>query len=220
MHMPDQDGFGLVEEIRRTPQVASTSVVMLSSGGSRGDTERCHQLKIVSSLSKPVRRSELQAAVLDVRGLSVAAANPGNTNPAQNHQPDKGLHILLAEDNRVNREVASRFLKKMGHTLVIAENGREALTKLSQESFDLVLMDVQMPELDGITATQLIREEEKSTGLHIPIVAMTAHAMTGDRERCKAAGMDGYVSKPVKASDLEAAIANAMQNNNSGQPVA
>jgi signal transduction histidine kinase/CheY-like chemotaxis protein/ligand-binding sensor domain-containing protein len=220
MHMPDQDGFGLVEEIRRTPRIASTSVVMLSSGGSRGDAERCHQLKIVSSLSKPVRRSELQAAVLDVRGLSVAAANPGNTNPAQNHQPDKGLHILLAEDNRVNREVASRFLKKMGHTLVIAENGREALTKLSQESFDLVLMDVQMPELDGITATQLIREEEKSTGLHIPIVAMTAHAMTGDRERCKAAGMDGYVSKPVKASDLEAAIANAMQNNNSGQPVA
>ena len=221
MHMPDQDGFGLVEEIRRTPQVASTSVVMLSSGGSRGDAERCHQLEIVSSLSKPVRRSELHAAVLAVRGKSEAeTTSPGKANTAENQQRDKGLHILLAEDNRVNREVASRYLKKMGHSLVIAENGLQALTMLSQGSFDLVLMDVQMPELDGIAATERIRKKEQSTGLHIPIVAMTAHAMNGDRERCLAAGMDGYVSKPIKAPDLEAAIMSAMRTRNAEQPVA
>jgi signal transduction histidine kinase/DNA-binding response OmpR family regulator len=220
MHMPDQDGFGLVEEIRQMPRTSSIPVVMLSSGGSRGDAERCHKLGIAFSLSKPVRRNELHSAILAIRGQSEMAKNSGKIKVAESRNPDAGLHILLAEDNRVNREVASRFLKKMGHTLVMAENGREALTKLSQERFDLVLMDVQMPELDGITATQIIREEEKSTGLHIPIVAMTAHAMNGDRERCKAAGMDGYVSKPVKAPDLEAAIASAMQNNDAEQPVA
>jgi two-component system, sensor histidine kinase and response regulator len=120
--------------------------------------------------------------------------------------PSTGLHILLAEDNRVNQTLAMRLLAKRGHTVVIAGDGREALAALDRESFDLVLMDVQMPEMDGFEATAAIRAREKDTGTHIPIVAMTARAMSGDRERCITAGMDDYVSKPINLAELSAAI--------------
>jgi CheY-like chemotaxis protein len=122
------------------------------------------------------------------------------------------LHILLAEDNRVNQAVASRILAKLGHSLVIANNGLEAIEQLKQQAFDLVLMDVQMPEMDGILATKVIREHEKSTHDHIPIIAMTAHAMTGDRDRCLAAGMDGFVSKPITPEEVDAAILAALND--------
>jgi CheY-like chemotaxis protein len=122
------------------------------------------------------------------------------------------LHILLAEDNRVNQAVASRILAKLGHSLVIANNGLEAIEQLKQQAFDLVLMDVQMPEMDGILATKVIREHEKSTHDHIPIIAMTAHAMTGDRDRCLAAGMDGFVTKPITPEEVDAAILAALND--------
>jgi CheY-like chemotaxis protein len=122
------------------------------------------------------------------------------------------LRILLAEDNRVNQAVASRILAKLGHILVIANNGLEAIEQLKQQAFDLVLMDVQMPEMDGILATKVIREHEKSTHNHIPIIAMTAHAMTGDRARCLAAGMDGFVTKPITPDEVDAAILAALND--------
>ena len=122
----------------------------------------------------------------------------------------KGLHILVAEDNRTNQTVATRMLGKMGHSPVVANNGKEALLLLTTHRFDLVLMDIQMPEMDGLTTTRKIRESENGTRLHMPIIAMTAHAMKGDRERCLAAGMDGYVSKPVSSQELEKTIAGVL----------
>jgi CheY-like chemotaxis protein len=117
---------------------------------------------------------------------------------------------LLAEDNPINRLVAVRLLEKRGHTVVVAVNGRDALEKLDQDCFDLVLMDVQMPEMDGFEATAMLRENERATGYHVPVLAMTAHAMQGDRERCLAAGMDGYVSKPVNVDNLFSTIERAL----------
>ncbi len=123
----------------------------------------------------------------------------------------RSLRILLAEDNLVNQAVATRLLQKLGHSLVVAHNGQEALAHLARQPFDLVLMDIQMPEMDGLAATRKIRHDETLTGAHIPIVAMTAHAMKGDRERCLAAGMDGYVSKPINAANLKEQIATVLQ---------
>jgi CheY-like chemotaxis protein len=123
----------------------------------------------------------------------------------------KGLYILLAEDNRINQLVATRSLAKMGHSVVVVGNGKEALSLLATQPFDLIFMDIQMPEMDGLTTTARIREGETVTHTHIPIIAMTAHAMKGDRQRCLSAGMDGYISKPISASELEIAIAEALQ---------
>ena len=121
--------------------------------------------------------------------------------------PTKGLHVLLAEDNRTNQTVATRMLQKMGHSVVVADNGNDALLLLATNRFDVVLMDIQMPEMDGLSTTMKIRESERETRLHLPIIAMTAHAMKGDRERCIEAGMDGYVSKPISGRELEEALA-------------
>jgi CheY-like chemotaxis protein len=126
--------------------------------------------------------------------------------------PVVSLRILLAEDNQVNQTVAVRILEKMGHSVVVANNGNEALSLLAQKSFDLVLMDIQMPEMDGFTATKRIREAEVQSRSHMPIIAMTAHAMKGDRERCLEAGMDGYVSKPVARPELEEAISGIVKS--------
>jgi signal transduction histidine kinase/CheY-like chemotaxis protein/ligand-binding sensor domain-containing protein len=209
MHMPEMDGFGLVAKIRSLPAMASIPVVMLSSGGHREDAELCRQLRIASFLSKPVRRRELLSAILAVLGHQSVSPSPAKVLPSRIPTHNKVFRILLAEDNRVNQAVASRLLAKLGYTLVIANNGKEAVYLLKQQTFDLVLMDVQMPEMDGIVATERIRECERSTHGHIPIIAMTAHAMQGDRERCMAAGMDGYITKPINADELEAAILTA-----------
>jgi two-component system sensor histidine kinase/response regulator len=209
MHMPDMDGFSLVEQIRRSPELSATTIMMLTSAGHRGDVERCRELGVAAYLYKPVRKQELLSSILAAIGHHKAIPQPAKAMlselPASNR-----VHILLAEDNRVNQAVAVRMLEMMGHCPVVANNGNEALLLLATQPFDLVLMDIQMPEMDGLTATKKIREGERQTQLHLPIIAMTAHAMKGDRERCLEAGMDGYVSKPINRRELEMAIAGAL----------
>jgi len=211
MHMPGMDGFGLVQEIQRRPEVLPVTVVMLTSAGHSGDAERCRELGIHSYLYKPVRKQELLAAILRALGHPQTVSVPPAVMPTGRPAQGKSLHILLAEDNRTNQTVATRMLQKMGHSVVVASNGKEALSLLTTHGFDLVLMDIQMPEMDGLTATRKIRERERETRLHLPILAMTAHAMKGDRERCIEAGMDGYVSKPINSQELEAAIASTLR---------
>jgi two-component system, sensor histidine kinase and response regulator len=155
------------------------------------------------------------AASGSLRDVRIATVDDNQTNRAIT-SPSRTLRILLAEDNRVNQAVASRHLAKLGHTLVIANNGQEAIDLLQQPTFDLLLMDVQMPELDGFLATKRIREHEKSTHGHIPIIAMTAHAMKGDRARCLAAGMDGYVTKPLNPEEVAAAILTVLHETPEG----
>ena len=210
MHMPEMDGFGLVEEIRRSPKLSPLTVVMLTSAGHPGDAEHCRKLGISSYLYKPVRKRELLAAILTALGHTQTASPAVAVVPTGRPPKLKSLHILVAEDNRTNQTVATRMLGKMGHAPVVANNGKEALLLLTTHRFDLVLMDIQMPEMDGLTTTRKIRESENGTRLHMPIIAMTAHAMKGDRERCLAAGMDGYVSKPVSSQELEKTIAGVL----------
>jgi PAS domain S-box-containing protein len=210
MHMPNMDGFSLVEQIRATPELAAATIMMLSSAGRRGDMARCQKLGLSASLTKPVRQQELRDAItraLDRRRAQPDAARvsgPGVERRAV--VPGTVLEILLAEDNAVNQRLATRLLEKRGHRVTVANNGREAVELLERSSYDLVLMDVQMPLLDGIEATTLIREREKETGIHQPIVALTAYAVKGDQDRCLAAGMDGYLPKPIRPEELDALL--------------
>jgi len=156
-------------------------------------------------LIKPITQSDLLGSILQVLGRRNAKAGPAQPKVVELARATRPLRILLAEDNPVNQRLALKLLEKRGHTVSVANNGREALEVLERarwEGFDVVLMDVQMPEMDGLEATASIRARERATGRHLPIIAMTAHAMKGDRERCLEAGMDGYVSKPVRAADL------------------
>jgi signal transduction histidine kinase/ligand-binding sensor domain-containing protein/DNA-binding response OmpR family regulator len=203
--MPDMNGFSLLEGLRQGPDsTAQAKVIMLTTAGQRGDAFRCREFGVASYLTKPVSRSELFDCVLHVLGPSVE--NGASVDPPIAHdtarEETRKLRILLAEDNVVNQKVAERLLEKHGHQVTLVLNGRQALAALDQENFDVVLMDVQMPEMDGFEATSAIRAKESRAGSHIPIIAMTAHAMTGDRERCLAAGMDGYVSKPIHPKEL------------------
>jgi CheY-like chemotaxis protein/HPt (histidine-containing phosphotransfer) domain-containing protein len=217
--MPEMDGISLVEEIQRRPGLASITSVMLSSGGGRGYAERCREIGVKAYLYKPVRRSELLAAILFAAGQQENKTDAPKAAPVQSTPSTGRLRMLLAEDNFINQAVATRVLEKLGHTLTIANNGKEALVLLEQQSFDLALMDIQMPEMDGIEATQQIRKKEALTGAHLPIIAMTAYAMTGDRERFIGAGMDGYVSKPINTSELQAAIASVLKGGSVDDPV-
>ena len=206
MQMPDMDGFGLAERIKHNPILAGATIMMLTSGGQRGDAARCRELGVTAYLTKPVKQSELWDAVLAALGRTPLENEPAALVTRHSLRESQQIYrILLAEDNRVNQSVATSLLEKRGHTVVVANNGREALALLAgaaHHKFDLVLMDVQMPEMDGFEATAAIRETEKEIGGHIPIVAMTAHAMKGDEERCLASGMDGYISKPIRQEDL------------------
>ena len=204
--MPGMDGFELADEIRRNPGL-SASIMMLTSAGQRGDAARCREVGLEGYLIKPVGQSELRDAILCVIGSKHGEAKPALVT-RHSLRDEKRLRILLAEDNLVNQKLAARLLEKQGHHVSIAGNGREALEQLEKQGFDLVLMDIQMPEMDGFEAAAAIRESEKLTATHVPIIAMTAHAMQGDRERCLAAGMDGYVPKPIKLQELMEAIKN------------
>ena len=204
--MPDVDGFQLAEEIRKDPRLSSTTILMLTSAGQPGDAARCRALGLEGYLTKPVSQSELLEAVLRVAGTKPPAAKPTFVTRHSLREERKSLRILLAEDNPVNQLLTLRVLEKHGHTVITAGNGRAALERLENGDFDLILMDIQMPEMDGLEATAAIRKDEGRAGKHLPIMAMTAHAMEGDRERCLAAGMDGYISKPIHAEDLIDAI--------------
>ncbi len=205
--MPEFDGFALAERIKQSPDSAQATVMMVTSGGERGDAARCHELGIAAYLTKPITQTELREAIL--MALRRPPARAAHTPVVTRHvlrTSRAQLRILLAEDNPINQTLAVRLLEKLGHRVVVVEDGQAALDMLAQRPFDLVLMDVQMPGMDGLEATAAIRAREGATGTHTPIIAMTAHAMQGDRERCWAAGMDGYVSKPIKLDDLDAAL--------------
>jgi len=214
VQMPEKDGFELVEEVKgRTGLGHKPLVVMLTSAGVRGDSVRCRQLGVSAYVTKPIRQSDLHKVLMIVLGdtaLRSGAPELVTRHSLREAGLSKRLEILLAEDNLVNQKLAARLLEKQGHKVTLASNGNEALAILGKQAFDLVLMDVQMPELDGFEATAAIREREKLTGAHQVVIAMTAHAMKGDRERCLTAGMDGYVSKPIHAKELFAAIDEAL----------
>jgi two-component system, sensor histidine kinase and response regulator len=202
LHMPDMDGYALCEEMRRHPELAGAALIVLTSGGQPGDRGRRRELGIAACLTKPVKQTDLWKAIMQALGMPLPHDEVEAPVEADAGRHSRRLRILLAEDNLVNQKLALRLLERRGHTVTVAGNGREALAALKQQPFDVCLMDVQMPDLDGLEAAAAIRLEEKKTGTHLPIIAMTAYAMKGDRERCLATGMDGYISKPIRASEL------------------
>jgi CheY-like chemotaxis protein/HPt (histidine-containing phosphotransfer) domain-containing protein len=204
LNMPGMDGYEVSEGIRLLAKNEQPAIILLSSAPSLADPECLKKLGIERHLIKPLRRATLHEAIR--HGLKLPA--PSQETPNSGNQPRKThqLRLLLVEDNRVNQKLALRLLEKMGHQVTLAINGRDAIDLLQPDSFDLVLMDIQMPVMGGVEATQKIRDAERKTGGHIPIIAMTAHAMAGDAEKYLSAGMDGYVSKPVRPGFLRAAI--------------
>jgi signal transduction histidine kinase/CheY-like chemotaxis protein len=204
--MPGMDGFALADAIRGNSTIRDTRLIMLSSAGATLDTAQLKRLGILRALTKPVKHSDLLETI--AAALSAAATEgdpPGEAETAAPERPrQRALRLLLVEDGLVNQQVAMRLLEQRGHRVEIANNGREALERYdsTSEPFDVILMDVQMPEMDGFEATAAIRERERPSGGRIPIIAMTAHAIKGDRERCLAAGMDDYLSKPIRAQEL------------------
>jgi PAS domain S-box-containing protein len=202
-HMPEMDGFALAESIKKNPDWKTATIMMLSSAGQRGDAQRCRELGVAAYLNKPVRQGELLDAILTALGTRPMKEAPPNLVTRHSlREKSNHLRILLVEDNAVNQVLAVRLLEKRGHTVAVAGNGKEGLAALEKQSFDLVLMDVQMPEMDGFEATTAIREKEKTSGNHLPVIAMTAHAMVGDKERCLEAGMDDYITKPIRVEEL------------------
>jgi PAS domain S-box-containing protein len=214
--MPGVDGFTLAEQIKEHPDLAGAVLLMLSSAGRPDDAARCRRIGVTTYLTKPVKQSELLDAILMAR--HEAAGEPQRHTLSPVAVTRRRLHVLLAEDNVVNQRLAVRLLEKAGHAVTVVGNGRDAVAAAERQPFDLVLMDVQMPEMGGFEATAAIREREKAGGGHVPIVAMTAHAMKGDRERCLAAGMDDYVSKPVRAEELFGAVARAVGADGAATP--
>jgi two-component system sensor histidine kinase/response regulator len=224
-NMPEMDGFMLADAITRQPAATLPAIMMLSSGDPVADAARCRELGLAAYLVKPVKPSELlraMLAALPAPGSSGSKApGKGGGHPsapmplafdAGSREPGaRSLAVLVAEDNRVNQVVVRRILEQQGHTVTIAENGRKALEALAQGRFDLLLLDVQMPETSGYEVAAAIREQEHGTGRRLPIIALTAHAMKGDRERCLAAGMDGYMAKPLQRAELVAAIRSVLE---------
>jgi signal transduction histidine kinase/DNA-binding response OmpR family regulator len=198
-HMPEMDGFMLVERIRKDRGLKQTKLILLTSAGQPEDAARSRKLGVSAFLTKPVKQSDLMDAILTAFGEQEPA------RPAKVRAPRRAgrrLHILVAEDNAVNQRLVRRLLEKQGHRVAVAVNGRQALAEAQKHHFDLILMDVQMPEMGGFEATAALREREQHSESRVPIVAMTAHAMPGDRERCLRAGMDAYVPKPIRAEEL------------------
>ncbi len=205
MQMPDQDGVTTARIIKSDPAIAATPLVLLSSMSFPGGTDAMQDAGFAAAIMKPCRKTQLFRALLQVLNATpvTAAARP---TTSMEMPTDLGLDVLLAEDNPVNQLVAVRLLERMGCTVTVANDGRAAVDAVATHAFDVVLMDLQMPEMDGAAATTEIRRREAGSERHLPIVAMTAHAMQGDAERCLAMGMDGYVAKPVRTTDLAAAL--------------
>jgi signal transduction histidine kinase/DNA-binding response OmpR family regulator/HPt (histidine-containing phosphotransfer) domain-containing protein len=215
-HMPGMDGFAVAEKLRPRPGRVAT-VMMLTSGGHTRDAARCRELGLAAYLVKPVRQSELRKAILAAMGAPGIPSITAEKTVAQ-EAPPHPLRILLAEDNPVNQKVAVTMLQKDHHTVVVAGTGREAIAAWEREPFDMALFDVQMPDMDGLEATRIIRQREKVRGGHLPIIALTAAAMNRDRDRCLEAGMDGYMSKPFHAAELQKVIATMIPATRSQPP--
>jgi CheY-like chemotaxis protein len=205
--MPRMDGLELAQAIKAEPNLAPIRMILLSSVSQRGQWSAAQQAGIAAALTKPVRQSQLYNCLLTVMG---AAAEPTVVSPATRRQGgaqiQRHVRVLVVEDNVINQIGALRLLEKLGCRIDVAADGWEAVTMLAQFAYDIVFMDCQMPEMDGLAATAAIRQREASTGQHVPIIAMTANAMQGDREDCLAAGMDDYVSKPVTVDSLVAML--------------
>ncbi len=206
VHLPDGDGFGLIEKINRPPPLAEAVIMMFTPGHKLIEAARCRELGVAAYITKPIRGKELREALLAAQEKAVHGSGEHPFSVRNDLVPEKrtvrSLRVLLAEDNPINQRLTLRLLEKRGHSVVAAADGVEALKALDRESFDLVLMDVQMPRMDGFQVTAIVREREKVTGGHLPIFAMTAHVLKGDEERCLQAGMDGYVPKPVSPKEL------------------
>lgn len=200
--MPEIDGFAFTQWLRREPELAETPIILLTSGARSEDVKRCEELGVPLHLMKPVKESELFHAVAVVLGIEISGKSAGEALGAENKPVLPPLRVLLAEDSLVNQKLVTGILEKSGHSVTVARDGREAVATWGADEFDLVLMDVEMPEMDGLEATAHIREREKETNKHIPVIALTAHAMKGDRARCLEAGMDDYVAKPIRAHQL------------------
>jgi CheY-like chemotaxis protein len=219
--MPGMDGFDFAHAIRDNINLSEALILMLTSADRDGDIKRCRSLGINRYLVKPIGKSELLNAIVPLlhqrqHGASVESAGMPSTPPEA--KPHNSLSILIAEDNPVNQMLLRIVLEKMGHTTVTAPDGCEAVECAARQQFDLIFMDVQMPLMDGFAATAAIRKTEKLSGRHVPIVAMTAHALQGDRDRCIAAGMDGYVSKPAKRAEIADVIRSMSALQSSGTP--
>ena len=213
--MPDADGLTLAGKIRERPELSATRIILLTSGDRPGDPARSRELRIDAHLLKPVQQDELLETIYRVMsrtgGDSMPAARTGEgeqaSAPAAAASP---LHILVAEDNEFNAQLLEQLLVRRGHRVRLASNGREALALAEEQAFDLLLLDVHMPELDGFQVVQAVRERERTSGGHLPIIALTARSRKEDRERCLAAGMDEFLTKPIRAADLWAAIDRVM----------
>jgi signal transduction histidine kinase/CheY-like chemotaxis protein len=214
--MPGMDGFEVLRQMRIDSEISSATVMMLTSADQTESLQRCRRLGVQAYLIKPVIPSELLDALRLALGQREAEVSSTSESPDQ--VVPTGLRILVAEDNLVNRRLALALLQKLGHEVVVAVDGREAVAKWEANSIDMVFMDVQMPEVDGFTATRMIRQGETKSGEHIQIIAMTAHAMDGDRQRCLEAGMDDYVSKPISRAAFENAIASARKRSTKAKP--
>jgi two-component system, sensor histidine kinase and response regulator len=216
-HMPDMDGFTVAERISKDRRYAGVKLVMLTSAGQPEDVVRCRKLGISAYLSKPIKQSELFDVIVSAMGQPLVAKPRITRLRKKSLSRQARLHVLVAEDNHVNQLLATRVFEKLGHQVTVVSNGRQALSAVQAGKFDLIAMDVQMPEMDGLETTIAIRAWERTTGTHIPIIAMTAHAMKGDRESCLAAGMDAYTSKPIRIRELEQAIAQLVDSSDSSK---
>jgi PAS domain S-box-containing protein len=204
--MPEMDGFAFAEHVNKDPSLAGATIMMLTSAGHLGDAARCRELGISAYLVKPIRQGDLLEAVCTLLDKKAPSTSIPLVTCHTLRENKHRMRVLLAEDNAVNQTLAVRLLEKRGHSVTVVGDGGAAVATFQKELFDVVLMDVQMPGMDGLEATRAIREIEKLSGRHIPIIAMTAHALKGDRDRCISAGMDDYVSKPIRTSELFAAV--------------
>ena len=202
----DMDGFELARGIREIPDLPQTSIIMLTSVGLRGDANKCRDAGITAYLAKPFDRTQLLETVTATIASSCENDFGKLITRHTLREYQRCLKILVAEDNYVNREHVTMLLENLGHTVVCAENGRQAVSRCADESFDLILMDMEMPEMDGLAAAAAIRTAEKTAGLRVPIIAMTANVLETARQQCRSAGMDGYVSKPMSGQMLQQAI--------------
>ena len=205
VRMPGLDGFAVAEQIRQRPHLSNATVLMLTSDDRAGDASRCRALGVMRYLIKPITQDEL---LLSIGGaLGSTAPRPSASTSRTSIGPSAApLCILVAEDNMVNQRLAAALLEREGHAVTVVDDGLAAVAVASREEYDLILMDVQMPGMNGFDATAAIREHDRASGRHTPIIAMTAHSMRGDRERCLDAGMDGYISKPIRLEDLRRVV--------------